>query len=527
MSLLPFLLVAFGAGTMSLLTRQRADISGGIGIAGLALAALAGATALVLERVGGPLGWGGGAPLTDVATILVLGTLGGLLMVLAGAGPGTVPRSLPGATLMTLGWAGLALAVGTPQAALVLATAAGATSLLPMLDTGAASDRGAVGAAVVLRVTVGAGIVAAIAAAVLTLGPPADGAIPVRIDDAVVGLALLAVAGAVAARLGVIPFHRAATRLASAAPPSALPLALIWGPVVFALVAVTWLAPSPIDADLAVERGIILVCGLAGVLLGTAAALIHDDLEHVLGYAIATDGGIALLAIGAPAEPVGAAAWTWLLAVAVGRTALAGWVVAVGGRSGSRRLGDLAGWARRSPALAMAFAGATVAAIGWPGSAVFTSRATLASAPLDASFAPAALAIVLAPSLIFVRLLVIGLRRPVPAVRDVPGEARTRLRVATVAALVLAGLGLAVSGGLVGVRGPEPLLLGGEDPAVDLSVIVDQLVGAEPEGHLGVGSLRPIGRVDQVLGGLDREVSADRPGRRLVRTRRAVHRADH
>jgi formate hydrogenlyase subunit 3/multisubunit Na+/H+ antiporter MnhD subunit len=46
---------------------------------------------------------------------------------------------------------------------------------------------------------------------------------------------------------------------------------------------------------------------------------------------------------------------------------------------GGHRLADLAGWARHSPALGVAFAGIIVAAIGLPGMALFEARATLIS----------------------------------------------------------------------------------------------------------------------------------------------------
>lgn len=449
MSLLPFLIVAFGAGTASLLARHRADLAGGIGIAGLALASLAAASTPILERLGAPFAPGepgAGAP-GDVAVLLLVAAVSGLLIVLAGAGTGTVPRSLPGATLLTLGWGGLALATSTPQAAIFFATAAGLTSVLPLLDTGAVTDRGAVAAVAVVRVAVVAGIAAWLA---LLVPAGADG---VASADGDASLALLAAGAAVAVRLGVVPLHRPNARLANLAPPVTLPLALVVGPAIFAL-AMVWGAGTPADvAGLGIERGAIVVVGLASAVLGTVAALLHDDLEHVLAYAVAADGGLALLALGASAGGLDGAAWTWLLALIAGRTALAGWVVAVGGRSGSRRLGDLGGWARRSPLLAVALGAIAVAAVGWPDSPVFAARQTLVDAAVGTPLAVPVLAVTLTTGLVYGRLLLVGFRRPPPRPRDGPEARPVRLRLATVAVLALAALAVAVSGGFIAAGG--------------------------------------------------------------------------
>ena len=70
------------------------------------------------------------------------------------------------------------------------------------------------------------------------------------------------------------------------------------------------------------------------------------------------------------------------------------------------------------------------------------------------------------------------------------------------------------------------LLPWGEDPAVDLALVADQLVVAEPESQLAGSGLGAVGGVHEVLRGLDREVAADRSGGSLVRASRAVHRPD-
>ena len=74
---------------------------------------------------------------------------------------------------------------------------------------------------------------------------------------------------------------------------------------------------------------------------------------------------------------------------------------------------------------------------------------------------------------------------------------------------------------------PRPSSVGwGEDPAIDLPVVVEELGAPEPEVDLGRGRLGAVGGMDQVLGRLEGEVAPDRAGCGLVRSGRAVHRPD-
>lgn len=453
MSLIPFLVVAFGAGSCSLLLRHRPDLSGAIGIAGLALAALAATVVPVLERLGDPFAASAGAtgvPAGGAAALLLVGSVSGLLIVLtaAGSGIGMVPRSLPGATLVTLGWVGLALQAGSSSAAILFATAAGVTSLLPLLDPAAVTERGAVATASAFGVTVAAGLVG-LGASLARLVPAgtADGS---GAGASLAATALLGLGGSVAVRLGVVPLHRPQARLAGLAPAVTAPLVLVLAPAVFALAGLAAVAeggaPSP-----GIERGVVVIAALAGVVLATVAALIHEDLEHVLGYAIAADGAVALLAIGLPA-PGQPAAWTWLLVMVAARSALAAWIVAVGGDDGGARLGDMVGWARRRPLLGLALGAVAVAAVGWPGSAVWEARATLAGA-VGSSLALPVLVLALVPALVHARLVGAGLQRPDPLAHPLPERSATRLRVATVAFVASAVLALATATGIVGMGG--------------------------------------------------------------------------
>ena len=85
------------------------------------------------------------------------------------------------------------------------------------------------------------------------------------------------------------------------------------------------------------------------------AALVQDDLEHVVGYSIVGDAGVVLLAL-AVLDPAGwAPARIWILAFIVTRSAFAAWAGGIRAVFRSGRIDDLRGWAIRSPILAVAF----------------------------------------------------------------------------------------------------------------------------------------------------------------------------
>jgi formate hydrogenlyase subunit 3/multisubunit Na+/H+ antiporter MnhD subunit len=105
--------------------------------------------------------------------------------------------------------------------------------------------------------------------------------------------------------------------------------------------------------------------------------MVHDDIEHVLGYSILQDMGVAILAFASLEPEVAAAARNWLVASATIKTALAAWAAVVRSTYGGHRLADLGGWARHSPVLGISFAGILVAAVGLPGIAIWESRASL------------------------------------------------------------------------------------------------------------------------------------------------------
>ena len=203
------------------------------------------------------------------------------------------------------------------------------------------------------------------------------------------GAAYLAFATAVAIRFGAIPFHLWAARVADAAPGVALPLLMAWGPAAFAAVALVWIDQSvaPLVLPFGTERTLIAAVGAASVVLGLVAALVQDDLEHVVGYTIVADAGLVVLGLAVLDPAIWEPVRTWILIFVVARSALAAWVVALHGGFESRRLPELAGWARRTPVLAVGLVGIAVATIGWPGLTAWEARAAIADLSLPSVLA--------------------------------------------------------------------------------------------------------------------------------------------
>ena len=194
------------------------------------------------------------------------------------------------------------------------------------------------------------------------------------------GLALVAIVAAVAIRCGLIPLHVWAARFMEGVSPLAIPAAFSWGSAAFVLTALDWsqVALGPAAAE-DVERLLIIGLALTSVVLGGAAAMFHDDIEHVLGYSILQDAGIAILAFAWLEPEAAAAARNWLVASATVKTAFAAWAAVVRTTYGGHRLADLAGWARHSPALGLSFVAILLASIGLPGMALFDARFSLIS----------------------------------------------------------------------------------------------------------------------------------------------------
>jgi NADH:ubiquinone oxidoreductase subunit 2 (subunit N) len=529
MTVLPFLVVAAVSGTASLLVRTHRGWSTLLAVAGLALmvAASISIEPVAAIRIGGTI-----LATSDwLRLYALLGSVVGILLVAVDSSAMHEP-DVPGIVVIGLGAAVLALALPDPGIAVVAATAGGLAGILVAAPVGAAARAAFVGVRE-LRALAIAGALAMVATA--WLARPLGDLIAV---PAVFGLAYLAFAIAVAVRFGAIPFHLWAARVADSAPGVALPLLMAWGPAAFAAVALVWIDQSvaPLALPLGSERSLIATIGAVGVVLGIVAAWIQDDLEHVVGYTIAADAGFVVLGLAGFDPAVWEPSRIWLLVFVVGRSAFAAWVVAIHGGFGSRRLPELAGWARRAPGLALALIAIAVAAVGWPGLVAWQARSALAHLALPDAFAVLVTIAPVASVAIYGRILWIGVRPEGRAVREGRGErprwpapwprrpmigigsmerlferlshvvaavldvlwalpAATRLNrmpLASIAVLVLAGLAFAVSDGGLGVPQAARAVPVIGEPGADLTQGPSPSTPAGPSGSPDI-TFQPVG----------------------------------
>ncbi len=356
----------------------------------------------------------GGAELIGSAYLrlfVLFGSIVALLLAILGLAT-TSHRYTPGVLLGGIGAAGLALAMPDARIAVIAATAGGLLGILVTIVP-PATARGVVVAGRELRALAIAGVLAILAAA--WIARPLEA---LAEEPAVFGLAYLGFAIAVAIRFGAIPFHFWAARLADAAPEVTLPMLMAWSPAAFAVVALAWADQSvaPLVLPLGVERSLIVAVGVVSVILGSLAAWVQDDLEHVVGYTIIADAGIAILGLAALNPAAWEPARTWIIVFVMVRSAFAAWAVAVRGAFGTRRIAHLRGWVLRAPVLAISFGLIVVAAVSWPGLVAWESRATLIDLTLDGPFLVLVTAGVLLQLVVFGRLLYVGLSRPSEAV---------------------------------------------------------------------------------------------------------------
>lgn len=415
MTLLPFLVITFGAGVASILTRASRRLSIVIGLVGL-LAAIVAAWAIKPDDT---LSIGGGDLVSSayLRLFVLLGSVVALLLALLGLAT-TSHRQAQGVLLGGIGAAGLALALADARIAVIAATAGGLLGILVTVVP-PATARGVVVAGRELRALAIAGVLAILAAA--WIGRPLE---VLATEPAVFGLAYLGFAVAVAIRFGAIPFHFWAARLADAAPEITLPMLMAWGPAAFAVVALAWADQyvAPLLLPLSIERALVVGVGAVSVVLGSLAAWIQDDLEHVVGYTIISDAGIAILGLAALDPEAWEPARTWVIVFVMVRSAFAAWAVAMRGAFGTRRIAELRGWIVRAPILALAFGLIVIAAVGWPGLAVWEARRSLIDQTLDGVLVIAVMAGALAQVAVYGRLLFVGFGRPSEAVARGAGE---------------------------------------------------------------------------------------------------------
>jgi len=346
----------------------------------------------------------------------------GLLEIAVGGRPTVVGPSLIG-----LAVAGVALATRDPASSMAALAAGGVAGVVvpglagwldgpDMPSRLPTTSRGTL--AILGSGLLGLGVIAWGASAAGPLGGEGG---PVSIDPSAqlsLGIALLVIVAAVAIRTGLIPLHVWAARFMEGVSPLAIPAAFAWGSAAFVLVALDWsqvaLGPAAASGG---ERWLIIFVAMTSVVLGGLAAMVHDDIEHVLGYSILQDAGVAVLAFASLDPGVVAAARNWLVASATVKTALAAWASVVRTTYGGHRLDDLGGWARHSPALGVAFAGILVAAIGLPNMALFQARTDLVSSAMPGIGQVVALLIAAMPAIYLGRIAIAGLAPVSPAVR--------------------------------------------------------------------------------------------------------------
>jgi len=418
MSVLPFLAVAIVGAVIATLLRdiRRLGTIAGLGAVVVALAAAC------FINPDTPLSIGGGALAgSDHLRLVLTLCLAGGLLVLVVARLATWQPSAPGALLGGAAGIGLALGLaGTPPGLLGAAAATIAASVLALGSPAAPSRIRAL--ARELRGAATSLVIGLIAAGIMPGAAPAPGAVPA--EPAAAALVLLGMALVVAHRFGAIPLHARVSRLADAAPSGALPILAAWLPAAWGLVILGW-APAalgPSSAGLGLERGLVVTLALATLLLGTVAALIQDEVEHVVAYTIVADAGVALLALAALDPAARDAARAWVLVFATTRTAMIGWTIAFRAAFGTGRLRDTTGWLRRAPALGVALTGILVAAVAWPGLLAWDARLTI----LQSATAGPALLLAYAGSLgtgaAICRVLVVGGGRPSAIVAGSLGE---------------------------------------------------------------------------------------------------------
>ena len=415
MTLLLLVVVALVAGVAAIVAAEDSrPIALAIGLAGSILV-LAIAWAMPVEEsvVVGDVGLVG-TPL--VRSLAVAWSAGLAVLGLLELAMGTRP-TVAGPSLIGLAGAVLALATRDPLTSVAAIGAGGLAAIIVpglfgWLDGPASASRlptTSRGLSAVLGSALLA--IAAIAWGASAAGPLGGGEFAVDDPNArlALGLALLTIVAAVGFRCGLIPFHVWAARFLEGVSPLAIPAAFAWGSAAFVLTALDWsqVALTP-EAAGDVERTLIVAFGLVSILLGGLAAMFHDDIEHVLGYSILADAGVAMLAFASLEPEIVAAARNWLVTSATVKTAFAAWAGVVRATYGGHRLAELGGWARHSPVLGVSFLAILVAAIGLPGMALFEARAALVAGAMPALAGLMTIVIAAMPAVYIGRIAVAG-----------------------------------------------------------------------------------------------------------------------
>lgn len=464
MTLLVLVLVALGGSLLAWLVQRAGRGGTAAGVAALAvfgiLAAVAPGPAADLTLAGEVVT----QPAYARLFLLVAAGTGILIALLTAVVPNEAGREgaardpQPDPSPAFLGFLGavtLALAIPSPVTAMVPAAAAGVAAVALGWSPAASRVRGGRGGTTLTEAggdTTGRRIgvellriAVALAAAVTALELLAGPADVIAGEPFAVGAALLALSLAVALSMGTVPFQRTATHLVDIVNRTAQPMLSPWGPAVFAVVALAGLEAGivPLGFPLAWERG--LVAGLAAltIVAGGVGALTRKNLDQLVAYSIVGDSGFVLLAFASTDPAAWGAERTWLLVLPLAKSGLLAWALATGRVFGSRQLGDLGGWARRAPVLAVALAFVTLATIGLPGLLSFEARLDLVRGAFTDPVRSLVFLASLTSAAALVRVVIVGLGQPTTLVQAAPRwwsqrpQADQRRRAGATASLTL------------------------------------------------------------------------------------------
>ena len=164
---------------------------------------------------------------------------------------------------------------------------------------------------------------------------------------------------------------------------------------------------------------LLVALGLAGALLGGAAALAQTDLRRILAYSSISQMGLIATGIGLASPLAATAALFHVMAHSVMKAALFLAASGVGYRTSQFNIDRMAGLARVMPLTMLAFTVGAISMVGVPPTAGFFSKLYLAQAGIELGMWPVAV-VVLLSGLFTAAYMVRILERAY--LRDLPGE---------------------------------------------------------------------------------------------------------